>query len=121
MKDITINEIPCKNKDGINLISLFENLLRNNSSKPQETLSPQVILLMCYVHQKIYIIKILSFLLKSSDDMENPVERTEGKTNNSIQNKTTVTTNEPRLSGYFCSKTVFNLSNRALSAAEIRY
>ena len=53
--------------------------------------------------------------------MENPVERTEGKTNNSIQNKTTVTTNEPRLSGYFCSKTVFNLSNRALSAAEIRY
>ena len=44
----------------------------------------------------------------------------EGKTNDSIQIKTSITTDESRLSGYFCSETVFNLSNRVLSDAEIR-
>ena len=44
----------------------------------------------------------------------------QGKTNDSIKNKKSVTTDESRLSGYFCSKTVFNLSNRVLSDAETR-
>ena len=38
----------------------------------------------------------------------------------SIQNKILMTAGESRLSGYFCSETVFNLSNRVLSNAEIR-
>ena len=40
MGDIEINEVPHKNKEGINLTSIFENLLRDNSSIPQEILSP---------------------------------------------------------------------------------
>ena len=44
----------------------------------------------------------------------------ERKNNYSIQIKTSITTDESRLSGYFCSETVFNLSNRVLSDAEIR-
>ena len=40
MKDTMINEVPHKNKEGINLTSIFENLLRDNSSIPQEILSP---------------------------------------------------------------------------------
>ena len=40
MRDTEINEVPHKNKEGINLTSIFENFLRDNSSIPQETLSP---------------------------------------------------------------------------------
>ena len=40
MKDTKINEVPHKNKADINLTFIFENLLRDNSSIPQETLSP---------------------------------------------------------------------------------
>ena len=40
MKDIKVNEVPHKNKECINLTSVSENLLRDNSSIPQETLSP---------------------------------------------------------------------------------
>ena len=36
------------------------------------------------------------------------------------KNKTPVTTGESRSSGYFCSETVFSLSNRVLSDAKIR-
>ena len=36
------------------------------------------------------------------------------------KNKTPVTTEESRSSGYFCSETVFSLSNRVLSDAKIR-
>ena len=71
-------------------------------------------------NQDFEFLHILEDLPKSSDDIEKPVERAEGKTNNCIQNKTLVTTGESRLSGYFCSETVFNLSNRVLSDAEIR-
>ena len=38
-------------------------------------------------------------LLKSSDDIEKPVERAKGKTKDSIKNKTSVTTDKSRLSG----------------------
>ena len=34
--------------------------------------------------------------------------------------KLSIITDESRLSGYFCSETIFNLSNRVLSDAEIR-
>ena len=53
---------PHKDKEGTNLTSIFENLLRDHSSIPQETLSPpeictdtslSVIPLMSYAHQKI--------------------------------------------------------------------
>ena len=40
MKDTKTNELPHKDKEGINLTSIFENRLRDNSSIPQETLSP---------------------------------------------------------------------------------
>ena len=40
MKDTKINEVPHKNKERINLTSIFENLLRDNLSIPQEILSP---------------------------------------------------------------------------------
>ena len=61
MKDTKINEVPHKNKEGIILTSIFENLLRDNSSIPQETLLllfvlifvNQLICLMYYVHEKI--------------------------------------------------------------------
>ena len=39
MKDIKVKEVPHKNKEDISLTSIFENLLRDNSSIPQETLS----------------------------------------------------------------------------------
>ena len=38
-------------------------------------------------------------LLKYSDDIEKPIERAKGKTKDSIQNKTSITTDESRLSG----------------------
>ena len=135
MRDTEINEVPHKNKEGINLTSIFENLLRDNSSIPQETLSPPKICtdtslsgntsnVLCTSenldNQDFEFLNILEDLLKSSDDFEKPVERAEGKTNDSIQNKTSIITDESRLSGYFCSETVFNLSNRVLSDAEIR-
>ena len=125
MKDTKVNGVPHKNK-GINLTSIFENLLRDNSSKPQETLSLPKICTDTFLsgntssvlctsenldNQDFEILNILEDLLKSSDDFEKPVERAEGKTNDSIQNKTSVTTDESTLSGYFCSETVFNLSN----------
>ena len=126
MKDTKVNGVPHKNKEGINLTSIFENLLRDNSSKPQETLSLPKICTDTFLsgntssvlctsenldNQDFEFLNILEDLLKSSDDFEKPVERAEGKTNDSIQNKTSVTTDESTLSGYFCSETVFNLSN----------
>ena len=33
MKDTKINEVPYKNKDGINLTSIFENLLRDSHKR----------------------------------------------------------------------------------------
>ena len=134
MKDTKINEVPHKNKADINLTFIFENLLRDNSSIPQETLSPPKISthtslsgntskVLCTSenldNQDFEFLNILEDLLKSSDDIEKPVERAEGKINDSTQNKTSVTTNESRFSGYFCSESVFNLSNRVLSDAEI--
>ena len=71
-------------------------------------------------NQDFMFLNILEDFLKYSDDIEKPAERAEGKTNDSFQNKTSVTKDESRLSGYFCSETVFNLSNRVLSDAEIR-
>ena len=71
-------------------------------------------------NQDFEFLNILEDLLKSPDDIEKPVERAEGKTNDSIQNKTSVTTDKSRLSGYFSSETIFNLTNRVLSDAEIR-
>ena len=135
MKDTKINEVPHKNKEGIILTSIFENLLRDNSSIPQETLSPPKICtdtslsgntsnVLCTSenldNQDIEFLNILEDLLKPSDNFEKPVERAEGKTNDSIQNKTSVTTDKSRLSGYFSSETIFNLTNRVLSDAEIR-
>ena len=135
MKDTKTNEVPHKDKEGINLTSIFENRLRDNSSIPQETLSPPKICtdtslsgntsnVLCTSenldNQDFEFLNILEDLLKSSDNFEKPVERAEGKTNDSIQNKTSIITDESRLSGYFCSETVFNLSNRVLSDAEIR-
>ena len=114
--------------------SIFEDLLRDNVSVPQETLSPPNICtdsslsdnfsnvsgaLENLDDQAFEILNILEDLLKSSDDTEKQVKSNEGKTNDSIQIKTSITTDEPRLSGYFCSETVFNLSNRVLSDAEI--
>ena len=84
------------------------------------------ILVMCQAQsenlddQDFEILNILEDLLKSSDDTEKQVKSVEGKTNDSIQIKTSITTDESRLSGYFCSETMFNLSNRVLSDAEIR-
>ena len=71
-------------------------------------------------NQDFEFLNILEDLLKSSDDIEKPFERGEAKTSDSIQNKRYVTTDESRLSGYFCSETLFNLSNRALLGGEIR-
>ena len=47
---------------------------------------------------------------------ENPIERKKKKKELDQQN----TTYENRLTGYFCSDTVFNLSKKVLSDAEIR-
>ena len=119
MKDTEINEVPHKNKEAINLISIFENLLRDNSIIPQETLSPPKICtntslsentsnVLCTSenldNQDFEFVDILEDLLKSFDDIEKPVERAEGNINNSIQNKAFVTTDESRLSGYFFSE-----------------
>ena len=65
-------------------------------------------------NQDFEFLNILEDLIKSSDDIEKPIERAEGKTNDSIQNNTFMTTDESRLPGYFCSETVFNLSKRVL-------
>ena len=125
MKDTKINEVAHKNKADINLTFIFENLLRDNSSIPQETLSPpgNTSKVLCTSenldNQDFEFLNILEDLLKSSNDIEKPVERAEGKINDSAKNKTSVTTNESRFSRYFCSETVFNLSNIVLSDAEI--
>ena len=135
MKDTEINEVPHKNKEAINLISIFENLLRDNSMIPQETLSPPKICTNTSLsentsnvlrtsenldNQDFEFLDILEDLLKSFDDIEKPVERAEGNINDSIRNKAFVTTDESRLSGYFFSETILNLSNRMLSDSEIR-
>ena len=103
MKDTKTKEVPHKDKEGINLTSIFDNLLRDNSSIPQETLSPPKICIdtslsgntsnvLCTSenidNQDFEFLNILEDLLKSSDNFEKPVERAEGKTNDSIQNKT---------------------------------
>ena len=117
MKDIKVKEVPHKNKDDISLTSIFENLLRDNSSIPQETLSlpknctdtslsGNTSNILCTSenldNQDFEFLNILEDLIKSSDDIEKPIERAEGKTDDSFQNKTfMITTDESRLSGYF--------------------
>ena len=137
MKNTNKNEVPHNKKEGIiNLESIFEDLLRDNVSIRQETLSPPNICTNSSLSdnnfsnvsgasenlddQDFEILNILEDLLKSSDDTEKQVKSVERKNNYSIQIKTSITTDESRLSGYFCSETVFNLSNRVLSDAEIR-
>ena len=98
MKDAKINEVVHQNKEGINLTYILENLLRDNSGIPLETLSPPKICtdtslsgntsnVLCTL-EDLYN----QDFLKSFDDIEKPAQRPEGKTNDSIQNKTSVTT-----------------------------
>ena len=89
IKDTKINEVTHKNKEGINLASTFENLLRVNSSIPQEILSsPKICIdtsVSCNTFKVLYIsenldnqdfefLNILEKLLKSSEYLENTVE-----------------------------------------------
>ena len=112
MKDTEINEVPHKNKEAINLISIFENLLRDNSIIPQETLSPPKICtntslsentsnVLCTSenldNQDFEFVDILEDLLKSFDDIEKPVERAEGNINDSIQRNRMLSDSEIRI------------------------
>ena len=64
------------------------------------------------------ILHILDGLLNLSEGSENRSQGIKEQVNESFQNS--CTTFESRLTGYFCSETIFNLSHRMLTDAEIK-
>ena len=66
------------------------------------------------------ILETLNEFPNTSDETSvSPIEH-RNKLDTFIQQKNNVTTTENRLSGYFCSETIFNLSNRVLADTEIK-
>ena len=64
------------------------------------------------------ILQILDDLLNLSEGSESRSQGIKEQVNESFQNS--YTTSESRLTGYFCSETIFNLSHRVLTDAEIK-
>ena len=64
-------------------------------------------------NQDFEFLNILQNLHKSSDYIETSAEGAEKKTNDSVKKKS-VTTDESRFSGCYCSETVFKLRDRAI-------
>ena len=59
------------------------------------------------------------FLSTSDEALVSPNEH-RNRLDTFINQNKNVTTTDNRLSGYFCSETIFNLSNRALTDTEIK-
>ena len=64
------------------------------------------------------ILQILDDLLNLSEGSESRSQSIKEHVNESFQNS--YTTSESRLTGYFCTETIFNLSHRVLTDAEIK-
>ena len=64
------------------------------------------------------ILQILDDLLNLFEGSQSRSQGIKKQVNESFQNS--YTTSESRLTGYFCSETVFNLSHRVLTDAEIK-
>ena len=65
------------------------------------------------------VLKILNEFLNTSDEASVSPNEHRNRLDTFIQQKNNVTTTDNRLSGYFCSETIFNLSNRMLTYTEI--
>ena len=61
----------------------------------------------------------LDFLSSQDEDLANVLEELQNRTEVS-RNNITESTSSNRLKGHFCSDTIFNLSHRVLSDAEIK-
>ena len=66
------------------------------------------------------VLKILNEFLNTSDEASVSPNEHRNRLDTFIQQKNNVTTTDNRLSGYFCSETIFNLSNRVLTDTEIK-
>ena len=66
------------------------------------------------------VLKILNEFLNTSDEASVSPNVHRNRLDTFIHQKKNVTTTDNRLSGYFCSETIFNLSNRVLTDTEIK-
>ena len=66
------------------------------------------------------VLKILNEFLNTSGEASVSSNVHRNRLDNFIHKKKNVTTTDNRLSGYFCSETIFNLSNRVLTDTEIK-
>ena len=66
------------------------------------------------------VLKILNEFLNTSDEASFSPNVHRNRLDTFIHQKKNVTTTDNRLSGYFCSETIFNLSNRVLTDTEIK-
>ena len=64
--------------------------------------------------------KILNEFLNTSDEASVSPNEHRNRLDTFIQQKNNFTTTDNRLSGYFCSETIFNLSNRVLTDTKIK-
>ena len=65
------------------------------------------------------VLKILNEFLNTSDEASVSPNEHRNRLDTFMQQKNNFTTTDNRLSGYFCSETIFNLSNRMLTDTEI--
>ena len=66
------------------------------------------------------VLKVLNEFLNTSDEASVSPNVHRNRLDTFIHQKKNVTTTDNRLSGYFCSETIFNLSNRVLTDTEIK-
>ena len=65
--------------------------------------------------------KILNEFLDTLDEASVSPNEHRNRLDTFINQKKNVTTTDNRLSGYFCSETIFNLSNQVLTDTEIKF
>ena len=84
--------------------------------------TPKVVLphLKGYTKMIMRFLKILNEFLNTSDEASVSPNLHRNRLDTFIHQKNNVTTTDNRLSGHFCSETIFNVSNRVLTNTEIK-